>query len=152
MRFKVLTAATFLLHFPVLCTAQDTNLWTAKGNPLAVIREVRHDETTYRVTVLFRTYAHATQTLSIDCPGPLYAACLLGASPTTKPSLLALCTSVPYTDTPVVGSPVVKRIESWYCATGTSQCQIAEAWLRDTGGLEIVATGGGGPTTGCTPK
>lgn len=132
--------------------AQDVNLWKGKGNPMSVIREVRHDETTYRVTVFFRTYDQATQDLPIVCPSHLYGACLLGASPTTTPSLLAACTFVPYSNVTVVGSPVIKRIEAWYCSVGMSQCQNAEGWIRDTGGLEIVATGGGGPTTGCTPK
>lgn len=133
-------------------SAQDLNLWTGKGNPISIIREVSHSETTFRVTVYFLTYDQATQMLPIVCPGSLYAACLLGASPTTKPSLLANCTVVPYTNTTVIGDPSVKRIEQWDCAAGMSQCQLAEGWIRDTGGLEIVATGGGGPTTGCTPK
>lgn len=130
---------------------QDLNRWKGKGNPSAVVREVTHAETTFRVTVHFRTYYQATQTLPIVCPGSFYTACLQGASPTTPPSLLTGCTSVSYFDTPIVGDPVIKRIEEWHCV-GTSQCQNAEGWIRDHGGLEIVATGVGGSTTGCTPK
>lgn len=144
--------ALFALAVPATVSAQDINLWTGKGNPISVVREVTHAETTFRVTVFFRTYDQATQDLPIVCPGPLYAACLLGASPTTTPSLLSACTFVPYSNATVIGDPVIKRVEAWYCSIGMSQCQIAKGWIRDHGGLEIVATGDGGPTTGCTPK
>lgn len=135
-------------------SAQDTNLWSSRGNPAAVTREVTHSNTTNKVTVWYRTIAHQDQTLPITCPSWLWSACLLGASPTTTPSLLTGCTYVPYSNVTVIGDPVVGRVEHWHCATGTSQCQMAEAWLKETpaGTMDLVATGGGGPTTGCSAK
>lgn len=156
MRVVAVVFGVFLtvLHIPHGAAAADLNLWSARGNPTAVTREVTHNNTTHKVTVWFRTVEHQDQTLPILCPSYLWSACLLDASPTTTPSLLANCTYVPYSNVTVIGDPTVARVEHWHCATGESVCQNAEGWIRETGtgALEIVATGGGGPTTGCSPK